>query len=237
MPKVSSFDLYRKLRRVNPAPFSAYLHLNTQDIASASPERFIKLNHRSVEARPIKGTAPRGYDTQSDEALKRDLSVSEKDRAENIMIVDLMRNDLSKVCSPHTVKVPSLCVVESYQTVHHLVSVVTGQLKNDLDAVDLIVATFPGGSITGAPKIRAMEIIAELEPINRGPYCGSIGYIAFNGDMDLSIVIRTFAIKDNEITFQVGGAITMDSDAQAEYQESLTKAKAMINTLTSWVQL
>jgi para-aminobenzoate synthetase component 1 len=150
------------------------------------------------------------------------------------MIVDLLRNDLSRVCKDHSVQVLQLCQLESYAAVHHLVSVVTGMLHDDLGAVDLLRATFPGGSITGAPKIRAMEIIAELEPTRRGPYCGSIGYLGFNGDMDSSIVIRTFAIKDREVTFQAGGAVVADSDPSAEYEESLIKAKALRNALTSY---
>ena len=167
-----------------------------------------------------------------DEALKRELIASTKDQAENLMIVDLLRNDLSRVCRDRTVEVPVLFGLESFATVHHLVSVVTGELAPGKDAIDLLCAAFPGGSITGAPKIRAMEIIAELEPTRRGPYCGSIGYVGFDGSMDTSIVIRTICIRDRQLTFQVGGGIVADSDPAAEYEESLTKAKAMIEVLS-----
>ncbi len=224
-------DLYQRLRRNNPAPFSALCAFEDTQLLSSSPERFVKVESNKVETRPIKGTAHRSDDWQQDQWLAKQLFESEKDRAENIMIVDLMRNDLSKVCKPHSVKVPSLCQVESYQTVHHLVSIVQGELKEDCDAVDLLTASFPGGSITGAPKLRAMEIIDTLEPYQRGPYCGSIGYLAFNGDMDLSISIRTLCLKNHQLTFGAGGAITADSKAQGEYQESQVKAKALIQTL------
>ncbi len=223
----SAFQLYRKLRACNPAPFSAFLKLGETEIVSASPERFLQLIGEQVETRPIKGTRARGSTAEEDESFASDLLASEKDRAENIMIVDLLRNDLSRVCEAHTVQVPKLCGLESYATVHHLVSVVTGKLKANLTAVDLLRATFPGGSITGAPKIRAMEIIAEIEPTARGPYCGSIGYIGFNGDMDTSITIRTIAIKNNIATFQAGGAIVADSMPLEEYEETLTKASAL----------
>ena len=227
----STFNLYRKLRMLNPAPFGAYLNLAETIIISASPERFLLLENQNIETRPIKGTRPRGKNHEEDDALAKELLASEKDHAENVMIVDLLRNDLSKVCEDHTVKVPQLCGLESYATVHHLVSVVTGKLKQHLTAVDLLRATFPGGSITGAPKIRAMEIITEIEAVTRGPYCGSIGYIGFNGDMDTSITIRTFAIKNNVATFQAGGAVVMDSDPLGEYEETLAKAGALRRSL------
>lgn len=230
--EIEPFDLYRKLRRLNPAPFSAYLQFKDYTIASASPERFLKLENRLVETRPIKGTSRRDEDPILDKRNAQRLEQSEKDRAENIMIVDLMRNDLSRVCLPHSVKVPQLCKLESFATVHHLVSVVQGELMPQKTAVDLIRATFPGGSITGAPKIRAMEIISEIEPTVRGPYCGSMGYIAFNGEMDFSITIRTFAMANRHLTFQVGGAITVDSNPAEEYQETLVKAAALQRTLT-----
>jgi para-aminobenzoate synthetase component 1 len=227
-----AFDLYRRLRLVNPAPFAAFLHFGDWIIASASPERFMRLQDGCVEARPIKGTRPRGS-TQTEDLLFADaLLLSEKDRAENIMIVDLMRNDLSRVCRDHSVIVTQLCGLESFATVHHLVSVVVGWLQKGLMAVDLLRATFPGGSITGAPKIRAMEIIAEIEPFKRGVYCGSVGYIGFNGDMDCSSVIRTFALKDNIVSFHVGGAVVADSDPSAEYEETLMKAKALRQALS-----
>ncbi len=186
-----------------------------------------------METRPVKKAHARAVKNQNeDEMLANELLMSEKDHAENVMIVDLLRNDLSRVCEDHTVKVPQLCALESYATVHHLVSIVTGTLQKNLTAVDLLKATFPGGSITGAPKIRAMEIITEIEQRARGPYCGSMGYIGFNGDMDMSITIRTFAIKNQVATFQAGGAVVMGSDPLAEYEETLAKARALRNSLT-----
>lgn len=233
LPKeTSAFQLYRRLRKINPAPFSAYLDMGDATIVSSSPERFLKLSSGYVETRPIKGTRPRGKTEVEDEILSRELLSSEKDRAENVMIVDLMRNDLSKVCSYSSVKVLGLCELESYATVHQLVSTVRGKLKENFDAIDLLKATFPGGSISGAPKVRAMEIIAEIETNRRGPYCGCIGYIGFNGAMDTSITIRTYAIKNNVITFQAGGAIVADSDPLEEYRESMSKAWALHKTLT-----
>jgi para-aminobenzoate synthetase component 1 len=225
------FQLYRNLRRVNPAPFAAYFRHQEIALLSASPERFLRLDGRHVETRPIKGTRPRGRNQEEDAALAEELLASEKDRAENLMIVDLLRNDLSRVSADHSVDVPVLFGLESFATVHHLVSVVTGELRPAMTAVDLLRAAFPGGSITGAPKIRAMEIIAELEPNRRGPYCGSIGYIGFDGAMDTNIVIRTMAVRGRQLSFQVGGGIVADSDPRAEYEESLTKAKAMIESL------
>lgn len=232
--QLQPFGLYRRLRLLNPAPFAAYLKFNDALLLSASPERFLKLSKNHVETRPIKGTRPRGKTAMEDILLAQALVNSEKDHAENVMIVDLLRNDLSRVCKDHSVKVQQLCGLESYKAVHHLVSVITGELCDDANAIDLLRATFPGGSITGAPKIRAMEIIAELEPTRRGPYCGSIGYIGFNGDMDSSIVIRTYAIKNNYITFQAGGAVVADSDPHAEYDESLIKANALRKALTTY---
>jgi len=232
LPDFDSSMLYQRLRHYNPAPFAAFLQAGKYAIASASPERFLKLHQGKVEARPIKGTRPRSADPVEDKAFAECLLASEKDRVENIMIVDLMRNDLSRVCLPHTVKVPQLCELESFATVHHLVSAVEGELMPGYAALDLIKATFPGGSITGAPKIRAMEIIAELEPTVRGPYCGSVGYIGFNGECDFSITIRTYAIRDNFVTFQTGGAITVDSDPLEEYEETLAKAAALRRVLT-----
>lgn len=228
---LSPFDLYCRLRNINPAPFAAYLQFGDIALASASPERFIQLSAGQVEARPIKGTRPRGKNAAEDKLLAEELLASEKDHAENVMIVDLLRNDLSRVCEDHSVQVAKLCGLESYATVHHLVSVISGKLSANYHAVDLLRATFPGGSITGAPKIRAMEIIAEIEPTLRGPYCGSIGYIGFNGEMDCSITIRTYAIKNNRVTFQAGGAIVADSDPLAEYEETLTKSRALHRAL------
>ena len=232
-PEDTAFDLYQRLRYINPAPFAAYLNLGEVVIASASPERFLLLRGNRVETRPIKGTRPRGDTPASDHALANELLGSEKDRAENVMIVDLMRNDLSRICRDHSVKTPEICILESYATVHHLVSTVEGRLNPGATAVDLLRATIPGGSITGAPKIRAMEVIAELEPTWRGPYCGNVGYISFTGDMDTSIIIRTYAIKGNIVTFQAGGGIVADSDPAAEYDETIDKAQALMNALSS----
>jgi para-aminobenzoate synthetase component 1 len=225
------FALHRRLMAINPAPFAAYLNFGDTVIASASPERFLSLRNGWVETRPIKGTRPRGKTPEEDERLAAELLASEKDTAENVMIVDLLRNDLSRVCRDGSVSVPELCVLESYATVFHLVSTVVGRMRPGLGAVDLLRASFPGGSITGAPKIRAMEIIAELEPTQRGPYCGSVGWLGFDGGMDTSITIRTYAIKDGWVTFQAGGGIVADSDPAAEYEESLAKARALIAAL------
>jgi para-aminobenzoate synthetase component 1 len=227
--------LYRALRRRNPATFAAFLEFDDIALLSSSPERFLKVQDGAVETRPIKGTRPRGRSAAEDAALAAELQTSEKDRAENLMIVDLLRNDLSRVCRMGSVKVPVLWGLESFATVHHLVSVVIGEMLPEKTAVDLLRATFPGGSVTGAPKIRAMEIIAELEPSSRGPYCGAIGYLGFDGSMDSNIVIRTYCVKGDELTFQVGGGIVADSDSQAELEESLTKAKALIETLAQGI--
>jgi para-aminobenzoate synthetase component I len=229
---VAPFQLYRQLRRRNPAPFSAYLDFPELQILSASPERFLRLDDkRHVETRPIKGTRPRGLGPMHDAALGRALAESEKDRAENVMIVDLLRNDLSRVCRPGSVRVPELFALEHHPTVHHLVSTVIGELDPAADAIDLLRATFPGGSITGAPKVRAMEIIAELEPTQRAVYCGSIGYISSSGAMDTSIVIRTYLVLRGGIYFQAGGGIVADSDPELEYRETLDKARGLIETL------
>ncbi|OCL25369.1 aminodeoxychorismate synthase, component I [Orenia metallireducens] len=233
---VSSYELYRDLRRNSPAPFGAFLNFGDVDILSNSPERFIHLRDRIVETRPIKGTRPRGKTLQEDEVLKSELLNSEKDRAELLMIVDLERNDLGKVCTVGTVKVPELFELEEYSNVHHLVATVKGELREDKDLVDLLQATFPGGSITGAPKIRAMEIIDELEPTQRSVYTGSIGYIGFNGSLDLNIAIRTIIKKKNQIYFQVGGGITWDSNPKEEYQETLDKAESIMRTVRGYYE-
>jgi para-aminobenzoate synthetase component I len=227
------FELYARLRQGNPAAFAAYLDVGGLAVLSASPERFLRLepNSRQVETRPIKGTRPRGLGPMHDAALGRALSESGKDRAENVMIVDLLRNDLSRVCRPGTVRVPELFALERHPTVHHLVSTVVGELAPGCDAIDLLRATFPGGSITGAPKVRAMEIIAELEPTRRGVYCGSVGYISVTGAMDTSIVIRTYLALRGRVYFQAGGGIVADSDPELEYRETLDKAHALIGAL------
>ncbi len=227
------FHLYRRLRQRNPAPFAAYLGFGELAVLSASPERFLRLDEdrRRIETRPIKGTRPRGLGPMHDAALGRALAESEKDRAENVMIVDLLRNDLSRVCRPGTVRVPELFALEHHPTVHHLVSTVVGEIEPGSGAVELIRAAFPGGSITGAPKVRAMEIIAELEPTQRGVYCGSIGYVSATGAMDTSIVIRTFLAQHEQVYFQAGGGIVADSDPELEYRETLDKARGLIETL------
>ena len=228
LPKnLSSWQLYCQLRQTNPAPFSSFLNFGDTIIASASPERFLQCQNGLIETRPIKGTRKRSANPIEDKKLAAALIQSEKDNAENVMIVDLMRNDLSRVCDDHSVKTTQLCGLESFANVHHLVSVVEGRLSPNKTPVDVLKATFPGGSITGAPKIRAMEIIAELEPHVRGPYCGAIGYMGFDGSMDTSIVIRTYAIKNNMVTFSAGGAIVSDSDPEQEYEETLTKAQPL----------
>lgn len=215
---------YKNLRKANAATFSGFFKTEDMVIASSSPERFIKVLDDQAETRPIKGTRSRSDDPAEDRALAAELLASEKDRSENVMIVDLLRNDLSKNCAPHTVTVPELCALESYASVHHLVSSVTGRIKTDKSSFDLLSDAFPGGSITGAPKLRAMEIIAELEPWRRGPYCGSLGYISFNGDADSSILIRTVTIKNGSARFNVGGGIVADSIPSDEYEETLVKA-------------
>lgn len=229
--QATAYDLYERLREVNAAPFAAFIHTPTGIIASASPERFLKLNQKQVETKPIKGTRRRSSDPVADQQAAEELLASEKDRAENMMIVDLMRNDLSRVCKPHTIQVPRLLALESYATVHHLVTTVVGELEDNYDAVDLLKATFPGGSITGAPKIRSMEIITALEGRARGPFYGAIGYLGFSGVMDTNIVIRTFVIQGKQVTFQVGGGIVADSTPQQEYDESTTKALGLIKAL------
>ena len=223
--------LYARLRQRNPAPFGAWLSLGGVTVLSVSPERFLRLEGREVETRPIKGTRPRGLGPMHDEALGKELAESEKDRAENVMIVDLLRNDLSRVCAPGTVRVPELFHLEQHPTVHHLVSTVTGTLREGGRPADLLRASFPGGSITGAPKVRAMEIIAELEPTQRGPYCGTIGYVSVTGTMDTSIAIRTCVVRGGSVYFSGGGGIVADSDPELEYRETLHKVKGIVRTL------
>ncbi|MGD8266114.1 MAG: aminodeoxychorismate synthase component I [Chromatiales bacterium] len=220
------WEAYREMRTRNPAPFGAFLQFDDLEILSFSPERFLKLEERQVTTEPIKGTRPRSRDPERDMGLKAELSQSLKDRAENLMIVDLLRNDLGRVCEPGSIGVRDLFRVESFPTVHHMISTVSGRLREGEDAMSLLRACFPGGSITGAPKIRAMEIIEELEPARRGIYCGAIGTIGFNGDMDSSIVIRTLVRRGDRAHYWVGGGIVADSEPDAEYQECLDKARA-----------
>ncbi len=224
----SPLALYQRLRLRNPAPFGGCFLRDDWAVLSASPERFIQLNEGVAETRPIKGTRRRPNDPQVDLFTADELRESEKDTAENLMIVDLLRNDLSRVCRPGSIRVPQLCEVENYETVQHLVSVVQGELRPECDAWDLLKATFPGGSITGAPKVRAMEIIAELEQVTRGPYCGSLFYVGFDGRCDSSILIRTFVVRHGWVQCSVGGGITLQSSPEAEYQETLDKAAGML---------
>ncbi|OAI00108.1 aminodeoxychorismate synthase component I [Methylomonas methanica] len=225
------WQAYQVLRQINAAPFSAYLNFPDVQVLSSSPERFLKVTEGAVETKPIKGTRPRRSDWEDDQAQIEDLVSSTKDRAENVMIVDLLRNDLGKSCRKGSVWVPSLFSVESYATVHHLVSTVTGQLAAGQHAIDLLRSCFPGGSITGAPKIRAMEIIEELEPHRRGIYCGAIGYIGFDGNMDTNIAIRTLVHNHGTIRFWAGGGIVNDSVLDEEYQECFDKAAALLQLL------
>ncbi len=229
---IPPYKLYTRLRGINPAPFAAYLSFDDLKIISASPERFLKVSGDKIETRPIKGTIKRGRTPAEDKIQAQTLLNSAKDRAENMMIVDLERNDLGRVCRYGTVKVTELEILETYPTVFHLTSTVTGQLRPEKNNTHLLKATFPGGSITGAPKIRSMEIIDELEPTRRSVYTGSLGYFSFDGNIDINIVIRTFIIKGNKAYFQVGGAVVYDSDPEGEYEETLLKAKALIQSLT-----
>jgi para-aminobenzoate synthetase component 1 len=224
-------ELYQRLRRFNPAPFAAYFAHDDWAIASASPERFLRVSEGTVETRPIKGTRRRQLGAEADLFTRDALRESEKDQAENVMIVDLLRNDLSRVCQPGSLRVPALCSVETYETVQHLVSEIRGELADHYDVWDLWAAAFPGGSITGAPKVRAMEIISELEPTVRGPYCGSLFYAGFNGETDSSILIRTLISRHGFVQCSVGGGIVAQSDPVAEYEETWHKAEAMLRAL------
>jgi para-aminobenzoate synthetase component I len=228
-----SYDLYLRLRRATAAPFAAFVNAGEGlQILSASPERFLKVDAEGgVETRPIKGTRPRGKTPAEDRALAAELMNSAKDRAENLMIVDLLRNDLARVCEAGSVAVPVLCGLESFPAVHHLVSVVTAKLRSGATAIDLLRAAFPGGSVTGAPKIKAMEIIHDLEPSARGPYCGAIAWLGFDGAMDSSIVIRTLVRNDSALVAQAGGGIVAESDPAREYEESVTKVAPLLSVL------
>jgi para-aminobenzoate synthetase component 1 len=228
-----SLSLYLRLRQCNPAPFAGWFDLGLFQIVSASPERFLSVRDRQVEARPIKGTRRRTSWVEADLFAGDELLESEKDRAENVMIVDLLRNDLSRVCVPDSVHVSQLCGLETYQFVQHLVSVVQGTLARGKSAVDLLRAAFPGGSITGAPKVRAMEIIAELEPTARGAYCGSLGYLGFDGTMDLNILIRTITAGRGWWQFPVGGGIVAQSSPDREYEETWHKAEGLLRALVA----
>lgn len=227
------WQAFLRLCRANRAPFSAFIRLSGSVILSLSPERFIKLRHQQIETRPIKGTLPRLADPFADRLQGEKLAQSSKDRSENLMIVDLLRNDIGRVATPGSVKVPELFVVEPFPAVHHLVSTITAVLKPDLTACDLLRACFPGGSITGAPKVRAMEIIETLEPQRRNAWCGSIGYLSFCGRMDTSITIRTLIAEDNTLYCAAGGGIVADSDEASEYQETFDKVNRILPCLES----
>ncbi|MFG6179091.1 aminodeoxychorismate synthase component I [Halomonas sp. THAF12] len=223
---------YRRLRRATPTPFSGFLAWGDRAILSMSPERFLHCAEGRVETRPIKGTRPRGATPEEDHRLAEELSASVKDRAENVMIVDLLRNDLGRVCRPGTVRVPQLCGLESYANVHHLVSVVTGELGEQHSPLALLAAAFPGGSITGAPKVRAMQIIDELEPSARSAYCGSLGYVDVRGHMDTSIAIRTAVADRGRLHLWGGGGLVADSEGEAEYTETLDKIRHLMAALS-----
>jgi len=224
-------DIYLKLREASPAPFSAYLNFDEAQVISSSPERFLKINGHNIETRPIKGTRPRGADVVTDIRMKNELLNSEKEHSELTMIVDLQRNDLGRICEFGSIVVQSHFEIEEYANVFHAVSTITGRLKNDIDVIDCLKATFPGGSITGAPKIRAMEIIEELERVKRGIYTGAIGYIGFDGTADLNIAIRTIVVKNKMAYYNVGGGIVWDSVAEKEYEETLHKGTKMLEVL------
>jgi para-aminobenzoate synthetase component I len=226
-----SISLYLRLRECNPAPFAAYFDLGEFQIVSASPERFLKVCDGCVETRPIKGTRPLLGDAEADRRAAEELLTSGKDQAENVMIVDLLRNDLSRVCRYHSVVVADLCRLEQYASVQHLVSVVRGKLRSECGPIDLLRAAFPGGSVTGVPKIRAMQIIAELEQVARGAYCGTLGYLGFDGAMDSSILIRTITAGRGWWQLPVGGGIVAESDPQREYEETWTKAQGLLRAL------
>ncbi|MBN2240466.1 MAG: aminodeoxychorismate synthase component I [Dehalococcoidales bacterium] len=228
---IHPWELYLRLREINPAPFAAYLDFDEVTVVSASPERFIRGTGDMVETRPIKGTIRRGSTPEEDKANAKELLGSAKNHAENMMIVDLERNDLGRVCRFGTVKVTELAILETFPTVFHLTSTVVGQLREENGRLELLKATLPGGSITGAPKVRSMEIIDELEPTCRSIYTGNIGYLSFNGNMDLSIVIRTFLLKGNRAYFQAGGAVVYDSEPESEYQETIDKVRALMSAL------
>ncbi|MEW6042607.1 MAG: aminodeoxychorismate synthase component I, partial [Elusimicrobiota bacterium] len=234
---IPHFDLYKRLRRVNPAPFAAFLNVGNFSIVCSSPERFLRINNDLIETRPIKGTRPRGTTPFKDQTNAIELLESPKDNAELTMIVDLERNDLGKICEPGSVNAVLPPLLEAHPTVFHLVGEVTGRLRKGVHHVDCIKSLFPGGSVTGAPKIRAMEIIDELEPNSRGIYTGALGYFSFNRQTDLNIVIRTIIIKDDQTYFHTGGGIVMDSDPEMEYQETLDKAKALIESISKSMHL
>ncbi len=227
----TAWHIYKLLSSINPSPFAAYMNMGDYWIASSSPERLVKVNSGIVETRPIAGTRPRGADPEGDRRMRNDLLLNEKERAEHLMLIDLERNDLGRISDYSSVEVDELMITEDYSHVIHIVSNIRGAISRGKDCFDAIRATFPGGTITGVPKVRCMEIIDELEPVARGPYTGSAGYISFTGAMDLNIIIRTFVIKDGTAYVQAGAGIVADSDPEREYYETLKKAEALIKTL------
>lgn len=240
--KGNSWQAYLKLREISPAPFMAYMNFDNLQVLSGSPERFLQVIGSHVETRPIKGTRPRSDDATQDKQYAQELQASIKDRAENLMIVDLLRNDIGKNCETGSVKADTLFQLQSFANVHHLVSFVTGKIKQGRTAIDLLKGCFPGGSITGAPKLRAMQIIEELEPHRRGVYCGAIGYIGFDGNMDTNIAIRTMVYsarnnEEGEVSFYAGGGIVADSQLEKEYAETLDKASSMLKTMRYFSRL
>lgn len=226
-----SYDIYTVLREINPSPFAAYADFGEYQIVSSSPERLVRVFDNVVDTRPIAGTRPRGKDSGEDEAMRSELLLNEKERAEHIMLIDLERNDIGRVAEAGSVVVDELMITEDYSHVIHIVSNVRGTLAKGRTPFDVVKAAFPGGTITGVPKVRCMEIIDELEPVARGPYTGSLGYIGYSGSMDLNIIIRTFVVKDGHAYVQVGAGIVADSDPEREYYETLKKAEALIRTL------
>ncbi len=225
------WDIYKVLRKINPSPFAAYVDFGNYHIVSSSPERLVKVADNVIETRPIAGTRPRGADLKGDALMRAELLLNEKERAEHIMLIDLERNDIGRVSEYGSVAVDELMITEDYSHVIHIVSNVRGVSRKDKTCFDVIKATFPGGTITGVPKVRCMEIIDKLEPVARGPYTGSLGYIGYSGNMDLNIIIRTFVIKDGRAYVQAGAGIVADSDPGREYYETLKKAEALIRTL------
>jgi anthranilate synthase component 1 len=227
----SALDLYAALRVTNPSPYMYYLHLDGVEIAGSSPEVLVKLAGRRVVTRPLAGTRPRGSTEKEDRALAEELLADEKERAEHVMLVDLARNDIGRVCRPGTVRLQRYLEIERYARVMHLVSDVEGRLRDDRDAFDLFRATFPAGTVSGAPKVRAMQIIDDLEPVRRGPYAGAIGYFSFLGDMDLCIAIRSIVVRNGRGYLQAGAGIVADSSPEREYQETLNKARGLVRAL------
>lgn len=228
--------IYEVLRQVNPSPFAAYADFGDYQIASSSPERLVEMREGVIETRPIAGTRPRGRDGFEDNLMRSELLLNEKERAEHIMLIDLERNDIGRVSRYGSVQVDELMITEDYSHVIHIVSNVRGIANDGMTCLDVVRATFPGGTITGVPKVRCMEIIDELEPVRRGPYTGSLGYIGFSGNMDLNIIIRTFVVKGGRVYIQVGAGIVADSDPEREYRETLKKAEALVKTLDTFVK-